>query len=247
MSNLHTRLKLAASVRLWRRRRNAYGRSIKKVTRMQLTPQRRAAALKRYGGLHTHAVKMLQLRQRQLAAAKSGMVVPAAMVKKTRLPATLGEQAWRVAGQLVGIMEKGENNSGDRVLEIIRANGGTGPEAWCGDFVAYCCRKAGSKCVTRAWAAVRNLGRLTGMKSIPIRTMKKGDIVVYTFDHTGLFGWYCDSNGQKTRAKYATHIATREGNTGRLGAVSDSRTGGDGVYEKIRPIELVMRGVRVLR
>jgi hypothetical protein len=42
-------------------------------------------------------------------------------------------------------------------------------------------------------------------------------------------------------------IETIEGNTGASGAVSDSRTGGDGVYRKVRPKSLVKDYLRVHR
>ena len=66
---------------------------------------------------------------------------------------------------------------------------------------------------------------------------KRGDIVRYTFDHTGLF---VKDNGNGT-------ITTIEGNTGHSGAVSDSKTGGDGVYLKVRSKSLVRDYLRVTR
>jgi hypothetical protein len=56
-------------------------------------------------------------------------------------------------------MEQGGNNTGPIVDKIIRANGGVIGEPWCGDFVAYCYRLAGSKAVDRLWASVYFLGR----------------------------------------------------------------------------------------
>jgi hypothetical protein len=139
--------------------------------------------------------------------------------------------------KLVGIMEVGGNNMGRQVLEIIRANGGTGPEAWCGDTVAWAYRHAGSRVVQRGWAAVRLLGFLTGMKIVSAHDALPGDIVCFKFDHTGML----------RRKISAGEIETIEGNTGRSGAVSDSRTGGDGVYIKHRSTSLVARYVRVTR
>ncbi len=166
------------------------------------------------------------------------------IVRKVK-PVTLQDKAWRQAQALVGVMEHGGNNSGTKVMEIIRANGGTGPEPWCGNFVAYCYRAAGSTAVMREWAAVRLLGRITGQRFIT--TPVKGDIVTFVFDHTGLFGWWSDAAGNKVPRSKATHIVTIEGNTGASGAVSDSSTGGDGVYQKVREIGLVDRFVRVTR
>ncbi len=149
------------------------------------------------------------------------------------------------ARKLIGVMEVGGNNRGKTVMAIIRANGGPGPEPWCGDFVAWCYRKAGSKSVTRGWAAVRQYLPLTGLK----RTKQplKGDLVRFTFDHIGMFVCWCDARGREVSPAKATHIRTIEGNTGRSGAVSDSRTGGDGVYEKLRARRLVKDFIHVKR
>lgn len=131
-------------------------------------------------------------------------------------------------------MEQGGNNVGPKVSQIIRANSGTPGEAWCGDFVAYCYRHAGSKAVQRGWAAVRLLGGLGGQRRVS--DPRPGDIVTYSFSHTGLFV-----------RRIPGGIEAIEGNTGRTGAVSDSKTGGDGVYVKHRSNGLVKSYVRVLK
>lgn len=151
----------------------------------------------------------------------------------TRRPLRL--RALDNAKHLIGVMEQGGNNVGPTVSKIIRANDGELGEPWCGDFVAYCYRRAGSKAVTRLWASVYYLGVIGGLTTT--RNPKPGDIVRFTFDHTGLFE---KDNGDGT-------ITTIEGNTGASGAVSDSATGGDGVYRKIRSKSLVANYRRVLR
>jgi hypothetical protein len=158
-----------------------------------------------------------------------------ALWRKPSRPRRRRERAYRVAAGLVGVMETGGNNQGAMVMRIIRANGGTAPEPWCGDFVAYCYRLAGSKAVTRQWAAVRFLRGLSGIRAT--RAPRRGDLVRFTFDHVGLF---VRDHGNGT-------IETIEGNTGRAGAVSDSQTGGDGVYRKIRSKGLVLDYLRVVR
>ena len=157
----------------------------------------------------------------------------------------LRERALTEARSLLGLVEQGGNNTGPGVLAIIRANGGTGPEPWCGDFVAFCYRKAGSKCVTRLWAAVRYLGRIAGMgiRLIP----RPGDIVVFVFEHTGLVLYFCDAHGNRVPRRKATHVKTIEGNTGTGNAESDSRIGRDGVRIRIRALNLVDRFVGVYR
>jgi hypothetical protein len=143
----------------------------------------------------------------------------------------LNERAYRVGKKLLGVMEEGGNNRGQVVSAIILANQGVVGESWCGDFVAYCYRTAGSRQVSRAWAAVRLLtkGRVT-------KNPVKGDIVRYDFtaagnDHTGMFSQWIDRpNGV---------FEALEGNTGTSGARSDSLTGGDGVYLKRRNLSQV--------
>lgn len=143
-------------------------------------------------------------------------------------------RALNVAESLVGVMEVGGNNRGPMVTRIIRANGGVGPEPWCGDFCAYCYRQAGSKAVTRSWASVRLLGSVLGVTRV--QKPLAGDLVRFTFDHVGIF--------VKDQGAF---IETIEGNTGASGAVSDSSTGGDGVYRKRRPKSQVNDYLRVSR
>lgn len=144
----------------------------------------------------------------------------------------LRQRALHVAQTLVGVMEHGGNNMGEMVMRIIRENGGPGPEAWCGDFCSFAYRHAGCKTVSRSWAAARLTGGAHYVSS-PL----PGDIVYYSFDHVGLV----------KKVLSGSEILTIEGNTGASGAVSDSSTGGDGVYEKRRPRSLVSHYVRVLR
>lgn len=150
----------------------------------------------------------------------------------------LRERAHHVATTLVGVMEQGGNNVGPMVTKIIHENGGTGPEPWCGDFQAYCYRHAGSKRVSRSWAAVRLLRGLLGIRAVS--NPATGDLVRFDFSASGLdhVGMFEKDNGNGT-------ITTIEGNTGPVGAVSDSTTGGDGVYRKIRSKSLVHDYLRV--
>jgi hypothetical protein len=165
--------------------------------------------------------------------------------KPVRGHGALRLRAHAEAKKLVGVMEVGGNNRGKMVQAIIAANGGAAGEPWCGDFIAYCYRRAGSKSVTRAWAAVRQYLPLTGLKRT--NNPEKGDLVRYRFDHIGMFVCWCDGHGTPVPRSRASHIKTIEGNTGRSGAVSDSSTGGDGVYVKLRARSLVADYIRVLR
>jgi hypothetical protein len=154
---------------------------------------------------------------------------------RKRWTRTLGEKALDVARTLIGVMEQGGNNTGPIVDKIIRANSGTIGEPWCGDFVAFAYRIAGSKLVQRLWASVYYLGQLAGINKVAVP--RPGDLVRFTFDHVGLFEKDL-GNGS---------IQTIEGNTGASGAVSDSSTGGDGVYRKVRAKSLVNDYRRVSR
>jgi hypothetical protein len=150
---------------------------------------------------------------------------------------TLGTRALSEAKRLVGVMEEGGNNAGARVARIIRSGGGTPSDRppWCGYFVAHCYKTAGSTAMDWQAGAVRLWLGLSGVR----RTTRPrpGDPVRFTFDHIGMF---VKDNGDGT-------ITTIEGNTGATGAVSDSRTGGDGVYRKIRPKSQVADYLRVSR
>jgi hypothetical protein len=130
-------------------------------------------------------------------------------------------------------MEEGGNNAGPMVKKIIIANGGAGPEPWCGDFVAYCYRNAGSTGVDRIWAVVTQITKDPDVA--PITSPECGDLVRFNFDHIGMF----------VRELDAHTIETIEGNTSASGAVSDSKTGGDGVYRKKRARSLVSDFLRV--
>jgi hypothetical protein len=179
---------------------------------------------------------------RALIDKRKAQVAYAERVIARRVPlTTMRQRAYAYAASLVGVMEQGGNNRGAKVTEIIRANGGTGPEPWCGDFVAYCYRKAGSKVVDRRWAYVPYLSLITGVRRTT--SPKKGDLVRFEFngdntpDHIGLF---VEDIGDGT-------IVAIEGNTGATGAVSDSTTGGDGVYRKVRSKRLVKDYLEVTR
>lgn len=187
--------------------------------------RKRASARKRgdgqaaykYGKRLGKAVDMIGLRKKQLAA-----IVP------------LREKAYHEAVKYIGVMEQGGNNRGPAVEKLIAEGGGRAGDSWCGWFMAAVYKKAGSKSVVWQWGAVRLLYPLVGIKRV--KTPERGDLVRFKFDHVGMF---VDDHGQE--------IETIEGNTGATGAVSDSKTGGDGVYRKVRSKSLVKDYLRVTR
>mgnify|MGYP002345205751 FL=1 len=176
-----------------------------------------AKAANRYGKRIGKATEMILRRKSQLEA-----IVP------------LREKAYREAVKFIGVMEQGGNNRGPVVEKLIAEGGGQAGQAWCGWFMAAVYKRAGSKSVVWQWGAVRLLYPLVGIKRVS--NPERGDLVRFTFDHVGMF---VDDHGQE--------IETIEGNTGASGAVSDSKTGGDGVYRKVRSKSLVKDYLRVTR
>jgi len=155
------------------------------------------------------------------------------LIAQKKAEMTLAEKAAKIGLGLVGVMEQGGNNAGPMVSKIIKANDGFVGEPWCGDFVAYCYRLAGSDLVNRSWASVQALDDQPGIKETT--KPREGDLVTFDFDHVGMF----------LRDLGNGEIETVEGNTGASGAVSDSATGGDGVYRKKRSKSLVSEYLRV--
>lgn len=209
------------------------------VVKAELAAERKVALGLR-GRILTHggrrrAPKLWRAYQRRKALIADLKVELRRAQRKARLP--LREKAYLEAVKLIGVMEEGGNNAGAKVAEIIRGGGGIPSQRppWCGYFNAYTYRKAGSKSVDWRWAAVRLLSLVPGLGIV--RTPKRGNIVRFKFDHEGQFvRWLSDDE-----------IECVEGNTGSSGAVSDSRTGGDGVYRKRRHISLVQDFIHVPR
>jgi hypothetical protein len=178
--------------------------------------------------------ELIHKREKQVAEAERWIKTRTAQINKHK---PLRLRAYDQAVALIGVMEQGGNNRGPMVSKIITGNGGMIGEPWCGDTMAYVYRAAGSKAVTRAWASVYFLGRVAGLKTV--KDPQRGDIVRYKFDHTGMFDEWKDRGRGDFYAL--------EGNTGPFGAVSDSATGGDGVYRKVRNINQVENFRRVLK
>jgi len=131
-------------------------------------------------------------------------------------------------------------NRGKMVDQIIRANQGALGEAWCGDFMAWCYRKAGSKAVNRSWAGVAAVGGLAGVKRT--KNPRKGDLVRFGFppkDHIGMFVSWCNANGSPVAMGQASHVKSLDGNTG--------GSGGDGVHIKVRPRSAVRDFLHITR
>lgn len=183
---------------------------------------------------YVHAKRMRAIRLRTFRKSKIERANLKAkyQAEKRALNRPLRLKAYDEALKLVGLAETGGNNRGDRLDEVIREGGGIPGQAWCGWAMAYCYKRAGSVLVTWQWGAVRLMAKVAGI----IATVNPlcGHLVRFTFDHVGMFVHWCDENGNRVPRRKATHIKTLEGNTGDTGAVSDSKTGGDGFKVKIR-------------
>lgn len=178
-------------------------------------------------------IKKRNALNKLIAKARENIKARRKLIRQAETP--LRERAYREAARLVGIMEEGGNNVGREVEQIIREGGGLRGQAWCGWFQAAVYRRAGSKVVTWHWGAVRLFWPLAGIEKVAVP--QRGDLVRFTFDHIGMF----------VRDLGNGYIETIEGNTGASGAVSDSATGGDGVYRKQRSKSLVRDYLRVTR
>jgi hypothetical protein len=191
------------------------------------------AAREKWRGRRHLRRKKARLWNRKLRAAETALKALNAELEAARKTQGLAARALVEAGRLVGVMEHGSNNRGAKVEEIIRYAGGVVPEPWCVDFNIWCYGHAGSTIVRRGYTRAVRYMDVAGVD--PTSQPRPGDMVRFTFDHTGLF---VKDNGDGT-------ITTIEGNTGASGARSDSSTGGDGVYIKVRAKSLVRDYLRV--
>lgn len=113
-------------------------------------------------------------------------------------------------------------------------------QPWCAAFVCYCCQQSGKFTESTRPKTPAAFGFETWADDHPtvvkIRrkpsSVKKGNIVVYSYSHIGIATSDSDSNG---------NFHTIEGNTG---DASDRE--GDGVYKKVRNISTVRSTITLL-
>lgn len=199
-------------------------------TKQQLENERHAIRRRRKNNLHDLKLARKEVDGLEDKVKDQAKKIEAKSKKIREQDQPLRLRAFAVAEEMLGVVEVGGNNTGPVVNKIIRANGGVIGEPWCGDFVAYCYRDAGSQLVDRAWASVNAIESGNNGDFKRIANPARGDVVTFSFSHTGLFDKWIDRKRGIFR--------TIEGNTGSFGAVSDSLTGGDGVYRKDRSTSL---------
>jgi hypothetical protein len=183
--------------------------------------------------LNAKEIRAARYRSAKRAQAKKYVLKAKYETLKKIANKPLRERALAEARATLHIRERGGNNSGAEVMQIIREGGGTGPEAWCGDAVAAWYKRAGSKVVTRAWAAAHAgiWGWFTGVTRLrSLKNLKPGHIVEYVWQHTGLFEEWID--------KDAGWFWAIEGNT-RPGTTASDSGGGEGVHRVKRNINQV--------
>lgn len=219
-----------------------------RLTRLLGRLRRLEAALEELAKPETREQKISRLRA-ELATARGARArtVRQALRKLTEL--ALRERAWQIAGTCVGIREDGFNG-GPRVERIIEYAGGARHEAYCVDGVIWCYGRSGSD-IVRPGHYTHAVNNMLSDGVIAIAEPQTGDLVRYTFQHTGLFGYWARLVGGryvKCPKAAATHIVTREFNTSAAGALSsDANDGTDGVYQKARTLELVRDYLHVPR
>ena len=143
-----------------------------------------------------------------------------------------------IAEKEVGSRENGRN-TGKKVREYQSADwlDGTG-YAWCASFVCWVIQKAGERAklpfkrprTAGAW----DFERWAKKQNLPVikkpKTIKAGDLVVFTFSHIGIA--VSDSSGG--------WVKTVEGNTNQAGSRE-----GDGVYFKTRRLSQIRSRIKM--
>lgn len=145
----------------------------------------------------------------------------------------------------VGVMEASKNNTGADLEKYKKATWlKPGAWAWCAAFVCWCYQEAlktrpvsGVKRprTAGAWDFERWAREQKGVKLIkPAGTVKRGDIVVFTFSHIGI-AVGSEKNGI---------VPTVEGNTNTKGTRDGGGRTRDGVYKKSRSKKLIRSVIR---
>ena len=155
------------------------------------------------------------------------------------------------------VVEVGGNNRGARVDDYLRGVGLAGTASpWCAAFVTFCLHKAGWKvghaagaagdpwnmAYCPAWATEASQARF-GLHLVPFAQARRGDVV--------LFDWGDDhiaDHIELVRSKPVFgRLLTIGGNTQPEAGTGDQsgKSGGDGVFKRVRRAQDVMCVIRV--
>jgi hypothetical protein len=143
----------------------------------------------------------------------------------------LAASALSIQTGLLGVHEVGGNNRGPMVDRIIRYADGELGEPWCVDGVIWSYGHAGSEVVKPGYPRAVSMMVVPGV--VHTTTPQPGDIVRFTFDHTGLLV-----------KDHGSAVETIDANTG-AGDHSDGTS--DGVARKLRARSLVKDFLHVTR
>ena len=153
---------------------------------------------------------------------------------------TLAEKIAQIAESQIGIREESPNEGPEIATYQMATWLPPGPWPWCAAFICWVVREAMNggtwtfkrPQTARAWdfekwcLSVDNSAKL---KRRPV-TVKRGDIVIFTFSHVGIAVADMDKNNM---------VATVEGNTNDAGSRE-----GDGCYRKRRHLSKIRSVIR---
>jgi hypothetical protein len=166
----------------------------------------------------------------------------------------LSEAVAANAESKIGVRESGGPNKGAALKDFFEAdsydpNGAAAGDdgyAWCAAFVCWCVKVAvAGRAITfkrpttpaayglEKWSLEQDDSTHT-LKPAG-RDIKRGDIIVFNFSHTGIAVGSPDLNG---------NFPTVEGNTSGSSGSASSQREGDGVYRKMRNVSSVRSRIR---
>ena len=176
-----------------------------------------------------------------------------------RIRNTVGVKAVEIALQEARnhVVEVGGNNRGKRVDDYLRGVGlaMTG-SPWCAAFVTFCLHKAGwavghaagakgdpfNMAYCPAWASEASQNRF-GLHLVPFAQARRGDIALFDWDRDHV----ADHIGLIRARPLLGRALTVEGNTQPEAGTGDQsgKSGGDGVFKRVRRAQDVMCVIRV--
>jgi hypothetical protein len=147
---------------------------------------------------------------------------------------TVRQQVEKAYLQEVGVRELTGKNDGVRVEAYLRSVGARKGQPWCAAFVSYILRKCGVNAPRSAWSPAFFPDR-----NLIFHRQKKPDLKSVSILPGQVFGIFFRNMGRIahvgfTHRRIKNAIVTIEGNTNGAGSRE-----GNGVYEKIRPLQSI--------